>query len=191
MDTPLRVQLNSAAAPVVSCSSRSNNHHRQCPFYSVCLKSSDSSCMSCSNSLWMLECCFASPIDTLWCCCAFFLSSFHLFFLPLAWVVGLAVQGCKYHCALFSALWPSCHTHQGHLVSCWSVCCMKDFSPSLSPSTFNTSLWNLDLIQWSVMRKFYHRSVDVVLFIEVPNKHNNCNIRVFASSVICFTLLCL
>lgn len=117
MDTPLRVQLNSAAASLVSCSSRCNNHHRQCPFYSVCLKSSDSSCMSCSNSLWMFECCFASPIDTLWCCCAFFLSSFHLFFLPLAWVVGLAVQGCKYHCALFQLF----DLHVTHVKAIFSV----------------------------------------------------------------------
>lgn len=29
-----------------------------------------------------------------------FLSFFHSFFLPVAWAVDLAVQGCKYHCGL-------------------------------------------------------------------------------------------
>lgn len=38
---------------------------------------------------------------TLLCFLSFFLSSFHSFFLPLAWPIDLAVQGCKYHCGLF------------------------------------------------------------------------------------------
>lgn len=48
---------------------------------------------------------------------SFFLSFLYLFFLPVAWAVDLAVQGCKYHCRLLHSR-PSIFPHQSSYISC-------------------------------------------------------------------------
>lgn len=88
-------------------------------------------------------------IDTHWHCCAFFLPFLHLFFLPVAWPIDLAVQGCKYHCVFFHSrpsllylFFSSVCVHVHSLTSCYprweywqrfwvarGFCCMKDFTP--------------------------------------------------------------
>lgn len=67
-------------------------------------------------------------IDTHWHCCAFFLPFLHLFFLPVAWPIDLAVQGCKYHCGFFhsrpslvSLFFTSIYVRVHSLTSCLST----------------------------------------------------------------------
>lgn len=74
-------------------------------------------CMSCSNSHFV-NATFLFLIDTHWHCCAFFLPFFHSFFLPVAWAIDLAVQGCKYHCGFFHSC-PSTFTPT-HSLMHWS-----------------------------------------------------------------------
>lgn len=82
-------------------------------------------------------------IDTHWHCCAFFLPFLHLFFLPVAWPIDLAVQGCKYHCGFFHSCFPlfvffslshyvHVHSHGEIIIRLWvagSFCCVKEFTP--------------------------------------------------------------
>lgn len=94
---------------------KSNNvkHIKECPFYQIWV-------------IFLSACPFQTPImsvqlffsliDTHWHCCAFFLPFFHSFFLPVAWAVDLAVQGCKYHCGFF-------HSHTPRLYFTFTSIC--------------------------------------------------------------------
>lgn len=95
---------------------------------------------------------------------SFFLSFFHSFFLPVAWAIDLAVQGCKYHCGFFSfaplnfytcsPTHPSIHSslHASshrcmYIFSCWGLCCMKYFTRSCPPTSLPyMSLWAVTLL---------------------------------------------
>lgn len=104
-----------------------------------------------------------------------FLSSFHLFFLPTAWAVDLAVQGCKYHWTLSAPFSP----FMLHPFSCWGICCMKDLGPSPPPPHFNTPLSNVDLI-CSFLLDWCHSPVDRTLVIKVTNNKATVTLRLFS-----------
>lgn len=122
--------------------------------------------------LTIFECIFSFSIDTsLTLLC--FLSSFHSFFLPMAWPVDLAVQGCKYHCGLFQPLDPfTLHP------SSPPFRLLKDLGPS-PPPHFNTPLSNVDLI-WSFWVDWCHSPVDRTLVVKVTNHSATVTFMVYS-----------
>lgn len=124
-------------------------------------------CMSWSNPLCQCNFSFSDwHTLTLLCLLSFF---FHSFFLPVAWAIDLAVQGCKYHCGFFHSCPSTSYTysllrpftqsmlhalsHCVHILSCWHLCC---------PATTLHPLCAVNLVPLFIIRN--SQSVVVIAF---------------------------